>query len=192
MIRKTIHSFFGLNSLIYLLFTCCYKFACNWLYFALFYYIAFCSCNIFNNLFIDCLSFIFTEPLLYSINLFITVKIWKKYFTFYALFEWSGWIIQATHIIFNIYASLNKHVLLVAFFCILLHLYSASHRTHKSEVLPLTCLADADAVVFQSNCVWRICSRSLHSNCLGWGSNPYSPRYWPSALTDRPPWYIKH
>ena len=38
-----------------------------------------------------------------------------------------------------------------------------------------THLCGADAVVLQSNCVRRTCSRSLHSNCLGWGLNPYSP-----------------
>ena len=31
------------------------------------------------------------------------------------------------------------------------------------------------AVVLQSNCEWGTCSRSLHSNCLGRGPNPYSP-----------------
>jgi len=35
-----------------------------------------------------------------------------------------------------------------------------------------TRLGGADAVVLQSNCVRRTSSRSLHSNCLGRGSNP--------------------
>jgi len=51
----------------------------------------------------------------------------------------------------------------------------------------LTRLGGADAVVLQRNCVQRTCSRSLHSNCLGWGSNLYSPHYSPTALTSRPP-----
>src|SRR6218665_3911097 len=50
----------------------------------------------------------------------------------------------------------------------------------------LTRLDGADAVVLQSNCVRSTSSRSLHSNCLGRGSNPYCPRYKPSALTNRP------
>jgi len=29
------------------------------------------------------------------------------------------------------------------------------------------------------------CSRSLHSSCLGWGSNPYSPRYNSTTLTKK-------
>ena len=37
----------------------------------------------------------------------------------------------------------------------------------------------------------RTCSRSLHSNCLGRGSNTYSPRYRPSTLTNRPPYHTK-
>src|SRR6218665_1980507 len=50
-----------------------------------------------------------------------------------------------------------------------------------------TGLDGTKAVVFQSNCVQRTCSKFLHrSNCLGRGSNPYPPRYRPSALTDRP------
>jgi len=68
----------------------------------------------------------------------------------------------------------------------LYNLYSASHSAYQSEALPLTCLGGADAVVLQSNFVQRTCLRSLRSNCLRWGSNPYSPRYRPSALTDRP------
>jgi len=47
----------------------------------------------------------------------------------------------------------------------------------------LTRLGSAGAVVLQRNCVWRTFSRSLHSNCLGRDSNPYSLRYRPSALT---------
>jgi len=27
----------------------------------------------------------------------------------------------------------------------------------------------------------------MHRDCLGWDWNPYSPRYWPTALTNRPP-----
>src|SRR6218665_1002328 len=50
--------------------------------------------------------------------------------------------------------------------------------------------ASADAVVLQINCVLRrTWSRSLHSNYLGRGSNPYSPRYRSSTLTNRPPCY---
>ena len=50
----------------------------------------------------------------------------------------------------------------------------------------LTRLGGADAVVLQSNCVRRTCSRSLHSNCLIRGSNRYSMRYRPTTLTYRP------
>src|SRR6218665_3520251 len=67
------------------------------------------------------------------------------------------------------------------------HLYSAFRSAHQSEALPPTCLGGANEVVLQTNCVRRIFSRSLHSNYLGRGSNPYSPRYRPSTLTDRPP-----
>src|SRR6218665_1832488 len=73
---------------------------------------------------------------------------------------------------------------------VFLHLYSASRSAHQSEALPLTCLGGSDAVVLQSNCVRRTCSRSQHSNCLGRGSKLYSPRYRPSALTDRPLFHI--
>ena len=51
----------------------------------------------------------------------------------------------------------------------------------------LTRLGGANAVVLQSHCVRRTCSRSQHSNCLIWGSNPYSESYRLSALTNRPP-----
>ena len=51
----------------------------------------------------------------------------------------------------------------------------------------LSRLDGADALVIQSNCAPRSCARSLHSNCLGRDSNSYSPRYRPSALTNRPP-----
>src|SRR6218665_581679 len=37
----------------------------------------------------------------------------------------------------------------------------------------------------QSNSVRRTRSRYLHSNCLGRGSNPYSPRYRSTARTNR-------
>src|SRR6218665_1418344 len=50
----------------------------------------------------------------------------------------------------------------------------------------LTRLGGADAVVLQSNCVRRTCSKSLHSNCLGRGSNTCSPCYRSSALTNEP------
>src|SRR6218665_1439150 len=49
-------------------------------------------------------------------------------------------------------------------------LYSASRSAHQSKVLSLTHLGGADAVVLQSNCVRRTCSRSLYS-CLGRGFN---------------------
>lgn len=39
--------------------------------------------------------------------------------------------------------------------------------------------------VVLSSCEQRACSRSLHSDCLSEGSNPYSPRYKPSNLTNR-------
>src|SRR5688572_26073792 len=38
-------------------------------------------------------------------------------------------------------------------------------------------------IILQRNCARRTCSRSLHSNRLGRRSNPYSPRYRPTALT---------
>ena len=38
------------------------------------------------------------------------------------------------------------------------------------------CTYTQHAVELQSNCVRRTCSRSLHSNCLGRGANPYSPQ----------------
>lgn len=40
--------------------------------------------------------------------------------------------------------------------------------------------------VAQSYCDWRTCSMSLHSDCLRQDSNPDSPRYRPSLLTNRP------
>src|SRR6218665_3442020 len=76
----------------------------------------------------------------------------------------------------------------IVLYCIVsIHLYSASRSAHESEALALTRLGGADAVVLQGNCVRRTCSRSLHSNCLGRGSDPYSPRYRPSSLTAWPP-----
>ena len=50
----------------------------------------------------------------------------------------------------------------------------------------ITRLGGADAILLQNIWVQRTCSRFLHSNCLGRGSNSYSPCYRPSALTDRP------
>jgi len=49
--------------------------------------------------------------------------------------------------------------------------YNRSYRKFRSA---LSCLSGADTMVLQSNCVRSTCSRSLHSNCLGRGSNPYS------------------
>ena len=73
-------------------------------------------------------------------------------------------------------------------YCIVsIYLYSTSSRAHQSKALSLTHLGGADEVVFESNCVRRTCYRRLHSNYLRWGSNPYSPCYRLSALTDRPP-----
>jgi len=43
-------------------------------------------------------------------------------------------------------------------------------------------IGGADAVALQSYCLLRTCSRSLHSNCLGRSSNPYSPHCSPSVL----------
>jgi len=59
-----------------------------------------------------------------------------------------------------------------------IHLCSASRSAYQSETLActLTRLVGADAVVLQSIWMRRTCSRSLHSNCLGRSSNPYSPR----------------
>ena len=58
------------------------------------------------------------------------------------------------------------------------HTCQKCFHLHASEVL--------DAVVLQSSCVRRTCTRSLHSNCLGRGSKPYSMRYRQSTLTNRP------
>src|SRR6218665_2297282 len=79
----------------------------------------------------------------------------------------------AQAVICNIYPIVSKH------------LYSTSRSAHQSEALPLTQIGSTDAVVLQSNCVQRTCSRYLHSNCLRRGSNPYSPHYRPIALTNR-------
>ena len=57
--------------------------------------------------------------------------------------------------------------------------------TESSEV-QLKCLSGANAVELESNFGQRTCSRSLHSNFLGRGSNPYSPHYRPTTLTNRP------
>jgi len=48
-----------------------------------------------------------------------------------------------------------------------------------------TPIAGADAVVLQSNCAPKICSRSPCSDYLGWGANPCSPSYRPTSLTNR-------
>src|SRR6218665_1652313 len=77
----------------------------------------------------------------------------------------------------------TKFCLDLVFDGIVLYLYI--HIACQSEVLLLTHLGSAGAVVLQSNCVRRTCSRSLHSNCIGRGLNPSSPRHRPSALTDR-------
>jgi len=56
-----------------------------------------------------------------------------------------------------------------------LYIYIAPVTVHTNQMR-------LHAFVSQSNCVRRTCSRSLHSNCLRRGSNPYFPCYWPSAL----------
>jgi len=49
------------------------------------------------------------------------------------------------------------------------------HAKLRSALSPL---GGIDATLMQCKCV----TRSLHSNCLGWRSNPYSPCFRPSAL----------
>ena len=71
----------------------------------------------------------------------------------------------------------------IRFYCILpfempiflLHAKLSSAHTSMGQI----------TVVLQSNCEWGTCSRSLHSNCLGWGSNPYSPSNRLHTLTNR-------
>src|SRR6218665_3638959 len=75
----------------------------------------------------------------------------------------------------------------VLYCSVIIHLYCAHCSAHQSEAPLLTRLSGADAVVLQSNCVRRTSSRSLHSDCLGRGSNPCSTRYRAAALTNRPP-----
>jgi len=62
--------------------------------------------------------------------------------------------------------------------------YLRSYTKFRSA---LTRLGGADAVVLQWNCVRRTCSRSLNSNCLGRGSNPYPPCYRTTADTGAEP-----
>jgi len=45
-------------------------------------------------------------------------------------------------------------------------LISPSFLKHAKLRSARTSLGDTDAVVLQSNCVQRTCSRSIHSNCL--------------------------
>jgi len=55
-------------------------------------------------------------------------------------------------------------------------------RTVLSQFMSTTILARVSShTVYQMHKI-STRSRSLHINCLGRGSNSYSPRYWSSAL----------
>ena len=69
-----------------------------------------------------------------------------------------------------------SHTIQLIFDIVFMHARLRSARTR---------LGGADAVVLQSNnSVRRTFLRSLNSYCLWRGSNPYSPRYRPGALTN--------
>jgi len=63
-----------------------------------------------------------------------------------------------------------NYVLYLTIYIALLALHTNQKRFH------------AWAAQMQCYCVRRTFSRSIHSNCLGRGSNPYSPRYRSSSL----------
>src|SRR6218665_2179377 len=74
---------------------------------------------------------------------------------------------------------LNSAVLYCAYI-----IFSASRSAHQSEVLPLT---HASAAQMQLYYKATVCKELAQGSCTITVLNPHSPRYRPSALTDRPP-----